>query len=78
MGQFIVKYWKVFVSRGIAALIFGLLVLLLPALTLRVLIFIISIFAVFGGLLLLIPIFDEILAGKALTFLRELSTCSWE
>jgi len=65
MGQFIVKYWKVFVSRGIAAVIFGLLVLLWPALTLRVLIFIISIFAVFGGLLLLIPIFDEILAGKA-------------
>ena len=65
MGQFIVKYWKVFVSRGIATVIFGLLVLLWPALTLRVLIFIISGFAVLGGLLLLIPIFDEILAGKA-------------
>ena len=39
--------------------------LLWPALTLRVLIFIISGFAVLGGLLLLIPIFDEILVGKA-------------
>ena len=65
MSQFTAKYWKVFVSRGIVAVIFGLLILLWPALTLRVLIFIISGFAVFGGLLLLIPTFDEILAGKA-------------
>ncbi len=65
MAKFIAKYWKAFVSRGIAAVIFGLLILVWPALTLRVLIFIISLFAIFGGLLLLIPIFDEILTGKA-------------
>jgi uncharacterized membrane protein HdeD (DUF308 family) len=68
MAKFIVKYWKVFVSRGIVAVIFGFLLLLWPGLTLRVLIFIISLFAVVGGLLLLIPIFDEILTGKAWWF----------
>ncbi len=65
MAKFIIKYWKVFVSRGIVAVLFGLLILLWPALTLKGLIYIISLFAVFGGLLLLIPTFDQILVGKA-------------
>ena len=65
MAKFIVKYWKVFVSRGIVAVFFGLLILLWPALTLKGLIYVISLFAVFGGLLLLIPTFDQILVGKA-------------